>query len=102
MIFTVVYLRFSARKKRKNAFSQANNNRAVIEAWCYISKLKAYGAVPEKYIYKLAQKAAFSKHTLTSEEARFVTSYAEKTAKEIDEKLKLFGRIKYRYIKRLY
>lgn len=102
IIATFILGRFSVRKKRRIKFSQSDTNRAAITAWNYITKLKGYGVVPEKEVYRLAQKATFSKHALTADEVTIITSYADQQARGVDKKLGFFKRIVFRYFKRLF
>jgi transglutaminase-like putative cysteine protease len=101
LIFIIVRRKYLI-NKRKKAFVQANANKAVISAWNYIEKLKVYRVDPDKSIYYTAQKAVFSKHTLSKDERKKVVGFAEEKAKELDNNLGFFRKIVFRYIKGLY
>lgn len=89
-------------EQRRKLFEQKNTNKAVIAAWNYIEKLKAYGVNPDKTIYSIAQKAVFSRHTLTEEERKTVVGFAKEKAKELDKSLGFLKRLIYKYLKGLY
>lgn len=106
LIFILIVFFILRRKKsqanRKKAFSDKNTNFAAINAWTHIEKLKAYGIKPDKHIYAIAQKAAFSRHVLSGDEKQVIIDYALKNAEKIDKSLNFAKRIVFRYIKALY
>jgi transglutaminase-like putative cysteine protease len=105
MIAALLFIYFRRKElsdKRRKCFAQQNTNKAVIFAWNYIEKLKVYGVSPDKSIYSTAQKAVFSKHTLSEEERQMVVGFAQEKAKELDKNLGFFKKIIFRFIKGLY
>ncbi|HBL83396.1 MAG: hypothetical protein A2Y17_04455 [Clostridiales bacterium GWF2_38_85] len=93
--------RKAAQSKRKKT-SSADTNKAAISAWQYFEKLAVYGISADINIYEIAQKATFSKHKLTPEEAKIVVTYVIKIAKETDKSLSFFKKLIFRYVKGLY
>ena len=102
LIVLTVLRRRAAGAKRERAFSQSDGSLAALAAWKYITALSAYGVKPAERIYFLAQKAAFSHHTLTAEEAGEVTAFARASAAKVDSELKFLEKFVFRYIKALY
>ena len=102
LIVLTVLRRRAAAAKREKAFSQSDGSLAALAAWKYITALSSYGVKPAERIYFLAQKAAFSHHTLTAEEAGEVTAFARASAAKVDSELKFLGKFVFRYIKALY
>ena len=81
------------------AFSQNYKNKAAAAAWVYIETLVPFGAQPDEGIYTVAERAVFSTHALTKEEANIVTSFARSSAAAIDASLIGFDRFVFRYIR---
>ncbi|PKM62625.1 MAG: hypothetical protein CVU97_04160 [Firmicutes bacterium HGW-Firmicutes-21] len=97
-IVSLFYRRRNTTAARKKAFTQEDSNKAVISAWRYIERLKPYGLIPDEHIYALAQKAAFSRHTLTDEERHTVIDYATVKGTETENNLNFIKRFIFRYI----
>ncbi|MCL2247985.1 MAG: transglutaminaseTgpA domain-containing protein [Oscillospiraceae bacterium] len=68
---------------RKKRFEQTDANAAVISMWKYIERIARREAVPPTEIEKLALKARFSPHKISSDERSSVKVYANRLADEI-------------------
>lgn len=101
-LLAVLFRRKYLAEQRRKLFAQKNTNKAVVCAWNYIEKLKAFGVNPDKSIYSIAQKAVFSRHTLTEAERKTVVDFAKEKAEELDKNLGFLKRLIFRYIKGLY
>lgn len=95
-----VLARHLAAQRRARAFSQENTNAAVIAIYQYVKKLERHGEKLPEGITALAQKAQFSQHTLTAEEAGRMHSFARKFRAEVMAQNSVFGKV-YIYIRLL-
>lgn len=86
-----------ARRRRIRQFSNTDPNRAAIAAYQYLQALLPWGGVCPDHLQELAQKAAFSQHTLTPEELDAILSWVHTQAAEIDAKLPPPRRLLFRY-----
>ncbi len=98
-VVSLILRRRSIKRARLKALNQSSTNRAVIYAWDLLSRLKPYGVIPDDNIYVIAQKAAFSLHTLSERERRIVVDYTLERAKQVDKELSVFRRAVFRYIR---
>lgn len=89
-------------RRRLRRLHSKDYSRAAIGAYVYLEALAPYGVRPTPRATELAQKAMYSTHPLTREEARKVADEALEEARQIDASLPWRRRWVFRYWRGLY
>lgn len=74
-------------RRRKKRLGQEDTNAAVLWAYRYSEKLRAWGGETPAELTQLAQKARFSQHTLTRREQERAAERLEETVRQVREGL---------------
>lgn len=83
----LVWFRFTySKRSREKRFHQLDRSKAVIAIYEYLQQLEAYAEIPQEAL-ELAEKAAFSQHSVTPEEQKQMLRFADEAAQKTAEKL---------------
>ncbi|NLJ31562.1 MAG: hypothetical protein GX424_08185 [Clostridiales bacterium] len=91
-----------ALSRRESRFTQPNRNKAAIAVYSYLHRMERYGAEISEQSLETAQKARFSRHTVSPEELAAMRREAEKTAAAVWNGASKSSRFVIRYVFNLY
>lgn len=98
LLIALAAVRLELTRRRRQAFSQANRNRAALAVYAYLCRLARFGYAISPQAQMLARKAKFSRHTLTREELSALQREAEQGARAAFAVLPLWKKILFRLL----
>lgn len=78
---------FLRRQLRRRKLKKGSPNRQALSRWAFVKRMaKLIGQQPPEELYRLAEKAKFSQHTLTEEELARMDGYLERAQQALCKK----------------
>ncbi len=85
-------------RHRTKLFGLTDTNKAVLGVYAYVARLTLFGGEISVEANDIALKARFSQHTITSQELKTMTDFAQKLAQENYEHLPKIKRLVFKYV----
>lgn len=85
-------------KNRRNRWRRSGNERCAVLAWNYLNRLSRYGVRADSEVYRIAQKATFSRSGVSDDERKQVLDAAERTVEQLNGSLTGVKRLAAKYV----